>query len=147
MKKILNYLVAIALVFVQLLPAANAASITIDNSVEGQVYNAYKIFDVTKAGASYAYSIETTNDWFTVVQSYATTKGTITLTKVAGSDTKYVVDASDVDAADFAAYLNEQKISKDYGSSTRPMVNLKEVLSTRFVCSIMFLTPFSMILV
>ena len=112
MKKILNYLVAIALVFVQLLPAANAASITIDNSVEGQVYNAYKIFDVTKAGASYAYSIETTNDWFTVVQSYATTKGTITLTKVAGSDTKYVVDASDVDAADFAAYLNDNKEGK-----------------------------------
>ena len=33
MKKILNYLVAISLVFVQLLPVANAASITIDNSV------------------------------------------------------------------------------------------------------------------
>ena len=112
MKKLLNYLVAIALVFVQLLPVANAATITIDNSVEGQVYNAYKIFDVTKAGASYAYSIESTNDWFPVVQSYATTKGTITLTKVAGSDTKYVVDASDVDAADFAAYLNDNKEGK-----------------------------------
>ena len=112
MKKLLNYLVAIALVFVQLLPVANAASITIDNSVKGQVYNAYKIFDVTKAGASYAYSIESTNDWFPEVQSYATTKGTITLTKVAGSDTKYVVDASDVDAADFAAYLNDNKEGK-----------------------------------
>ena len=111
MKKILNYLVAIALVFVQLLPVANAASITIDNSVKGQVYNAYKIFDVTKAGASYAYSIESTNDWFPVVQSYATTKGTIILTQV-GSTTKYVVDASDVDAADFAAYLNDNKTGK-----------------------------------
>jgi len=111
MKKILNYLVAIALVFVQLLPVANAASITIDNSVKGQVYNAYKIFDVTKAGDSYAYSIESTNDWFPVVQSYATTKGTIILTQV-GSTTKYVVDASDVDAADFAAYLNNNKEGK-----------------------------------
>lgn len=111
MKKIFNYLVALALVFVQLLPVANAASITIDKSVKGQVYNAYKIFDVTRVGNSYAYSIESTNDWFAVVEDYAEEKETITLTQV-GDTTKYVVDASKVDAADFAAYLNEHKEGK-----------------------------------
>ena len=111
MKKILNYLVALALVFVQLLPVANAATITIENSVEGQVYNAYKIFDVTKAGDSYAYSIDSTNKWFEVVEDYAETKGTIKLIQV-GTTTKYVVDASKIDAADFAAYLNQYKDGK-----------------------------------
>ena len=112
MKKILNYLVAIALVMFQLLPVANAATITIENSVEGQVYNAYKIFDVTKAGDSYAYSIDSeSNKWFEVVEDYAELKGTIKLTKV-GTTTKYVVDASKIDAADFAAYLNQYKDRK-----------------------------------
>ena len=117
MKKILNYLVAIALVFIQLLPVANAASITINDSVVGQDYNAYKIFDVTKAGDSYAYSIESTNPWFPVVQSYATSKGTIKLTQV-GTTTKYVVDASKIDAADFATHLNANKAGKPIVETT-----------------------------
>lgn len=113
MKKILNYLVALALVFIQLLPVANAATITINKSVEGQVYNAYKIFDVTKAGDSYAYSIESTNKWFEVVENYVGEEGEkITLTKVASSDTKYVVDASNIDVVHFAAYLNDNKEGK-----------------------------------
>ena len=114
MKKILNYLVALALVFVQLLPVANAASITINKSVKGQVYNAYKIFDVTKAGDSYAYSIDSeSNEWFELVKNYVGEEGEkITLTKVASSDTKYVVDASEIDATHFAAYLNDNKEGK-----------------------------------
>lgn len=112
MKKILNYLVAIALVMFQLLPVANAASITIDNSVVGQEYKAYKIFDVTRTGESYAYSIDSTNEWFADVQTYATTKGTISLTRV-GTTTKYVVKVNDLDAVDFAAYLNEHKDDKE----------------------------------
>lgn len=113
MKKILNYLVALALVFIQLLPVANAATITINKSVEGQVYNAYKIFDVTRDENSYAYSIDSTNEWFEDVKNYVGEEGEkITLTKVASSDTKYVVDASEIDATHFAAYLNDNKEGK-----------------------------------
>lgn len=111
MKKILNYLLAIALVFVQILPVAKAATITIDNSVVGQEYKAYKIFDVTRTGNSYAYSIDSkSNQWFEDVKEYAS-KGTITLTQV-GNTTKYVVAVKNLDAEDFAKYLNEKKEGK-----------------------------------
>ena len=117
MKKILNYLVAIALVMFQLLPVANAASITIDNSVVGQEYKAYKIFDVTRAGDSYAYSIKSTNEWFADVQEYATSRGTIELEEVVGEPSKYVVKRTETFdeetfATDFAEYLNGRKENK-----------------------------------
>lgn len=121
MKKILNYLIALALVLIPFIPVANAATITINNSVVGQEYKAYKIFDVTKSGtgdsATYAYSIDSTSKWFTVVKNYADTKGTITLKQV-GSTTKYVVQVTNLDAADFADYLNNYKADKTVAGST-----------------------------
>ena len=112
MKKILNYLIAIALVLVQFVPVANAASIRVNDAVDGQVYNAYKIFDVTKSGEdNYAYSINSDDAWFSVVSEYATTKGTISLTRV-GTTKKYVVqevEGKELDAADFAKHLNNNK--------------------------------------
>ena len=62
MKKIFNYLLVIALVLIQFIPAVNAATITVDKAVKGQTYKAYKIFDVTKSGDNYAYSINSEND-------------------------------------------------------------------------------------
>lgn len=121
MKKILNYLIALALVLISFIPVANAATITINNSVVGQEYKAYKIFDVTKSGsgatATYAYSIDSTSKWFSVVEAYADKEKTITLTQV-GSTTKYVVQVSNLDAADFAEYLNDYKDGKDVAGST-----------------------------
>lgn len=121
MKKILNYLIALALVLIPFIPVANAATITINNSVVGQEYKAYKIFDVTKSGsgdnATYAYSIDSTSKWFSVVKAYADKEKTITLTQV-GSTTKYVVQVSNLDAADFAEYLNDYKDGKDVAGST-----------------------------
>lgn len=117
MKKLLNYLLVIALVLVQFIPVVNAASITINNSVVGQTYSAYKIFDVTKSGNSYAYSIDSTNEWFSVVSKYATDhSNTFTLTQV-GSSTKYVVipgENFDVEenAKAFADYLNQNVSGK-----------------------------------
>ena len=111
MKKILNYLAALVLAIVCSLATVSAASIKIDNSVEGQTYNAYKIFDVTKAGESYAYSIESTNEWFGVVQTYDQLHDSLTLTQV-GNTIKYVVTVNNLDAADFAAYLNDYKAEK-----------------------------------
>lgn len=121
MKKILNYLIALALVLIPFIPVANAATITINNSVVGQEYKAYKIFDVTKSGtgdsATYAYSIDRTSEWFSVVQTYATNNAdTFTLTQV-GSTTKYVVIpgtnfATDTNAKAFADYLNSNTTGK-----------------------------------
>ena len=115
MKKILNYLLVIALVLVQFIPAVDAATITINKAVKGQTYNAYKIFDVTKSGDNYAYSINSVdegdvNPWFAIVEDYAEANTTkLTLTKV-GTTTKYVVTpGEDFDAKHFADYLNTNK--------------------------------------
>lgn len=115
MKKILNYLLVIALVFVQFIPVVDAAKITVNNSVNGQTYNAYKIFDVTKSAAgNYAYSIDDTSPWFSIVKEYALNNaGTFTLTRV-GTTSKYVVTPGEKFTADdhakaFAAYLNSKK--------------------------------------
>lgn len=115
MKKILNYLLVIALVLVQFIPVVDAAKITVNNSVNGQTYNAYKIFDVTKSEAgNYAYSIDSSSPWFSIVKEYASNNaGTFTLTRV-GTTSKYVVTPgekfTDEDHAKaFAAYLNNNK--------------------------------------
>lgn len=110
LRKILTLVLTLAL-GIALISPVSAATITVNGTIKGQTYNAYKIFDVTRAGDSYAYSIDKSNDWFEVVENYATAKGTITLTQV-GDTSKYVVDASKVDAADFAAYLNDYKADK-----------------------------------
>lgn len=115
MKKILNYLLVIAIAVITFIPAVNAATITINNAVKGQTYNAYKIFDVTKSGDNYAYSINSDkegeiNPWFAIVDDYAKANKTkLTLTKV-GTTTKYIVVPGDeFDAKHFAYYLNTNK--------------------------------------
>ena len=132
MKKLLNYLIVMALVLVQFIPVANAASITINDSVVGQTYSAYKIFDVTKSGNSYAYSIDSTNEWFSVVSKYATDhSNTFTLTPV-GTTTKYVVIpgtnfASETNAKAFADYLN-QNVSGKTATKTAEATSATTVL-------------------
>ena len=111
MKKLLNYLLVIALVLVQFVPVVNAASIKIDPSVVGQTYNAYKIFDVTNSGNNYAYSIEDTSKWYPAVAAYATSHPTAFKLTQVGSSNKYVVIPgsefkSDEHAKAFADYLN-----------------------------------------
>ena len=112
MKKILNYLAALVLAIVCSVATVSAASITITNTVEGQTYSVYKIFDVTRSGDSYAYSIESTNAWFEAVKAYASDSA-FTLTKASGSDTKYVVtlkaENNEAFAKAFATYLNGKK--------------------------------------
>lgn len=43
-------------------------SITIDNPMTGQDYTAYKIFDVVYSGDNYSYTINDTNEWFSIVR-------------------------------------------------------------------------------
>lgn len=115
MKKIFNYLLVIALVLVQFIPVVEAAKITVNNSVNGQTYNAYKIFDVTKSeSGNYAYSIDKTSPWFSIVEEYALNNtDTFTLKRVGTTD-KYVVTPGEKfteedHAKAFAAYLNNKK--------------------------------------
>ena len=80
MKKVLSYLLVIALVLVQFLPVANAAKgtnaeadgkITITNATVGETYEIYKLFDLesysydtNKETGAYTYTISTSSPWY-----------------------------------------------------------------------------------
>lgn len=92
-----------------------AYTITIDKSVPGETYRAYKIFDVTypetEEGTNptaFSYTISTSSPWFETVAKYAVTDYTagqavysgngLTLTQSAADPTVYVVSGSSKDA-------------------------------------------------
>lgn len=56
-KKLLALLLALVMAMAMNI-SAFAATITVDNAIEEQTYTAYKLFDVTNAGAAYAYSTD-----------------------------------------------------------------------------------------
>lgn len=94
--------------------AAETGTITVENAKEGETYTAYKIFDVAYSTSKdkYAYTIDSTNEWFTDVQTYATTENKLTLTQKAG-ETTYVVEFQDgFSAPKFAEYLKTRVNSK-----------------------------------
>lgn len=76
MKKLLSYLLVIALVLVQFLPVANAAKgtnaeangkITITNATVGETYEIYKLFDLESYDTekeAYTYTISTSSPWY-----------------------------------------------------------------------------------
>ena len=97
--------------------AAGAGTITVENAKEGETYTAYKIFDVvySTTGDKYAYTIDSTNEWFADVQTYATTENKLTLTQKAG-ETTYVVEFQDgFSAPKFAEYLKDKTNTKTSG--------------------------------
>ena len=87
----------------------SAASITINGAIEGQTYNAYKIFDVTRSASdSYAYTIDGESAWYNVVQRYASAEDDEDgLTLTPAGDVYNVSVTDSFSAADFAAYLAE----------------------------------------
>lgn len=123
MKKIIALLLAVIMLFT-LGTSAFAATITVNNAVSGQTYNAYKIFDVTKTTdtepVGYAYTIDADSEWFADVANYtgaAETNGVYEgngLKLVANSNGAYSVsvDEKAFDAVAFAAYLNTKKAGK-----------------------------------
>lgn len=112
-KKLLSLVLVLVLALALAVPGM-AATITINKAVPGQTYNAYKIFDVTKSGESYAYTMSTENKWFTDVKAYATPEHDLTLTRTSSDETKYNVSVGgDFDAGAFAAYLNGKLSGKD----------------------------------
>ena len=98
--------------------AAGTGSITVENAKESETYTAYKIFDVvySTTGDKYAYRIDSSNEWFADVQTYATTENKLTLTQKAG-ETTYVVEFQDgFSAPKFAEYLKTKADTKTGGT-------------------------------
>lgn len=99
--------------------AAGTGSITVENAKESETYTAYKIFDVvySTTGDKYAYTIDSTNEWFNDVKTYAdTTENKLTLTQKAG-ETTYVVEFQDgFSAPKFAEYLKTKVDTKTGGT-------------------------------
>lgn len=99
--------------------AAGAGSITVENAKESETYTAYKIFDVvySTTGDKYAYRIDSANEWFTDVQTYAAdTANKLTLTKKA-DETIYVVEFQDgFSVPKFAEYLKTKVDTKTGGT-------------------------------
>lgn len=69
MKKTAAMLMA-ATVAVAMPMTAMAASITVENAVQGEVYKAYKIFDYTNSGDNYSYTISANSEWKDAVESF-----------------------------------------------------------------------------
>ena len=95
--------------------AAGTGTITVENAKESETYTAYKIFDVVYStdGKNYAYTIDSTNEWFNDVKTYAnTTDSKLTLTQKEG-ETKCVVEFQDgFSAPKFAEHLKDRTNDK-----------------------------------
>lgn len=117
--KILASVMLVMMMVLSMMVPAMAGTITIDNTVAGETYSAYKIFDVTTIKNSegnntgYAYTIESDSAWYNIVADYAKDHPTeLTLTETADSnDNTYIVNMPvegvilELNAATFAAYL------------------------------------------
>ena len=124
-RKLTSLLLALLLVFALAATAAaddagtttNPGSITVDNPIENQTYTAYKIFDVVyddpTATGHYSYTIDSSNEWFTTVQSYTGLK----LTRVNDTDTYVVTKNSTFSAPSFAETLKANVKDKTDGKA------------------------------
>jgi len=123
-RKLTAFLLLAAFVFTFIVPVTAMATgetgtITVDNPQKDQTYTAYKIFDVvydtttnsdgqTVAGNNYSYTIDSSNPWFTTVQTYAGTESNgLKLEQITGSTKYNVTVTSDFSAPKFAAALKE----------------------------------------
>lgn len=99
--------------------ATGSGSITVENAKNTETYTAYKIFDVVYSadGKKYAYTIDSANEWFRDVQTYATTENKLTLTQKQDETTYYVVEFQDgFSAPKFAEYLKTKVNTKTGGT-------------------------------
>lgn len=109
-KKIASLLLALVMVFAlatTAFAAGETGTITVDNPIADQTYTAYKIFDVTynTDKSAYSYTIDSSSEWFTTVQAYATEANGLTLTQANGSTTYIVTTTDAFSAPDFAVAL------------------------------------------
>lgn len=141
-RKLLSLGLATAMTMAMAAPSY-AASITIDNALDGETYTVYKIFDVTKADTdgddtedAFAYSIKGDNPWKDVVDAYTYEENDIfSYDAVVGAENKFIVNvdttnfgtANTAAAADFADYL-QRKLSD--GTVTVGDEDMKSVVAS-----------------
>lgn len=131
-KRIFAFILAALLALAMALPAL-AADVKITNSVEGQTYTAYKIFDVSQNGNNYAYTMASDSEWKSVVESFITNNigcGLTLTPNISGSYNVTISSAFNENIAkSFATYLNTNKEGKTQsgdsvtgtGSATDPI--------------------------
>ncbi|MBQ7087197.1 MAG: isopeptide-forming domain-containing fimbrial protein [Clostridia bacterium] len=115
MKRANKYLsLALALIMaLSLCVTSFAADISVEGAVNSETYKAYKIFDYTKNGENFAYTIEANSPWKTFLDGYKYNNVDVfTFTASATDATKLVVTVDksftgDAAAADLAAKLME----------------------------------------
>ena len=119
MKKLIALVLACILAFA-LAATALAADITIANMDAEEVYNAYKIFGYTKSatGDNYAYTIEESSEWKSVVDTFTyQSKDIFSFKETSDADDTFLiveVDESfdDTAAVAFAEYLGDNLSGK-----------------------------------
>ena len=147
MKKLLSYLLVIALVLVQFMPLVSAAkasgtnatpnttgSIIINNAVSGQKYEIYKLFDLESYSydndngnedGAYTYTITEDSDWYSFVKEDGSEAGKnyVTLTPYGTEAGKYVVTwKENANPADFA------RLALDYAEA-KPITQAKNPIT------------------
>ena len=141
-KKFASLLLVMVMVFAMATTAFAAedkGTIIVDNPVADQTYTAYKIFDVTYSGSNYSYTIKTTSEWYSTVQTYAGTEGNgLTLTGVAGDDTTFVVSTSTGFSA--AAFANALKAAMSGKTGTTLTADGTTVKATNLDLGYYFVT-------
>ena len=141
-KKFASLLLVMVMVFAMATTAFAAedkGTIIVDNPVADQTYTAYKIFDVTYSGSNYSYTIKTTSEWYSTVQTYAGTEGNgLTLTGVAGDKTTFVVSTTDAFSA--PAFANALKAAMSGKTGTTLTADGTTVKATNLDLGYYFVT-------
>ncbi len=124
MKKIAAIVLAVvmALAMTTIAFAAGTGSITVDNAIANEDYNAYKVFDVVYNAdkTAYSYTISNTSPWYATVAAYTG----ITLTKTAANENLFVAQQnSDFSAASFAKVLSDALENGDVQATAIELVN------------------------
>ena len=95
-----------------------AAEITVENGKKNETYTAYKIFDYTKSGDNFSYTMPASSEWKQIVDDYTNDAGddVFTLTPSKNDANVLVVTinkkaetslfATEADATAFATYLS-----------------------------------------
>ena len=141
-KKFASLLLSLTMVLAMMttaFAAENKGTIIVDNPVADQTYTAYKIFDVTYSGSNYSYTIKTTSERYSTVQTYAGTEGNgLTLTGVAGDKTTFVVSTTDAFSA--PAFANALKAAMSGKTGTTLTADGTTVKATNLDLGYYFVT-------
>ena len=109
MKKLLSLLLVLLMVIsagVTSFAANGTGTITIKNTTNNAVYNAYKIFDATVSDDKIAYSIKDTDEWYSAVSA---ADSPFQLTATSKSGVYNVSVKAEKEDADVVSWLNDQE--------------------------------------